>query len=111
MFRSSSYANPNLVSKVTDAVFSGSYQWIVCGNNLPIASETNQDFTATVNGNYAYSIKTTEDPIEFLDPLNLDEVYKVAGQEIWFKYTSLRTKNRCDKARPVSIVEMKVRGK
>jgi uncharacterized delta-60 repeat protein len=30
------------------------YQWISCNNNnLPIAGETNQSFTATVNGSYA----------------------------------------------------------
>jgi len=29
------------------------YQWIDCSNNMPIAGETNQDFTATANGDYA----------------------------------------------------------
>ncbi|MCD6065351.1 MAG: repeat-containing protein [Bacteroidetes bacterium] len=33
-----------------------SYQWIDCAGNLPISSETNQSFTATVNGTYAVII-------------------------------------------------------
>lgn len=33
------------------------YQWIDCNNgNTPIAGETNQDFTATTNGNYAVEV-------------------------------------------------------
>lgn len=31
----------------------GTYQWIDCSNNSPIAGETGQSFTATSNGNYA----------------------------------------------------------
>jgi hypothetical protein len=32
---------------------SGTYQWINCFDNSPIAGETNQSFTADVNGDYA----------------------------------------------------------
>jgi hypothetical protein len=33
------------------------YQWLDCGNNYaPIAGETNQSFTASVNGNYAVEV-------------------------------------------------------
>jgi hypothetical protein len=32
---------------------SGTYQWINCADNLPIAGETNQSFTADANGDYA----------------------------------------------------------
>lgn len=54
-------ANPAPDANVTDnsptltADQSGAdYQWIDCNNgNAPIAGETNQSFTATVNGNYA----------------------------------------------------------
>ncbi|AEA45329.1 T9SS type A sorting domain-containing protein [Fluviicola taffensis] len=36
-----------------------SYQWLNCDNNyIPIVGETNQNFTATANGNYA--VKLTE---------------------------------------------------
>ncbi|WP_298318135.1 T9SS type A sorting domain-containing protein, partial [uncultured Aquimarina sp.] len=34
----------------------GSYQWINCGTNTPIAGENNQSFTATENGSYAVEI-------------------------------------------------------
>lgn len=32
---------------------SGTYQWFNCDTNVPIAGETNQTYTPTVNGNYA----------------------------------------------------------
>jgi len=32
------------------------YQWIDCDNNTPISGATNQDFTATMNGNYAVEL-------------------------------------------------------
>lgn len=31
----------------------GTYQWITCFDNQPIAGETNQNYTATANGDYA----------------------------------------------------------
>jgi hypothetical protein len=39
---------------ITSNATSATYQWIDCNNsNQPIASETNQSFTASVNGNYS----------------------------------------------------------
>lgn len=57
-------------------------------------------------GDCAYTIKTKGEVTEFLDPINLKEEYKADGQSIWFKFTGLRQKNRCDKARPVTINEI-----
>ena len=45
-----SNTSPTLTANQSGA----SYQWLDCDNaNAPIASETGQSFTATVNGNYA----------------------------------------------------------
>lgn len=61
---------------------------------------------SNVEGDCEFTIKTYNEPIEFLDPVNLDQEYKVDGKQVWFKYASLRQKNRCDKARPISINEI-----
>lgn len=45
----------------------------------------------------------------YLDPINLTEYYKKDGQKIWFKFRGLRMMNRCEKANPVSIEEIKER--
>ena len=50
-----------------------------------------------------------EDKPYFLDPINLDESFKKNGQKVWFTFNGLRMMNRCEKANPVSIVEMKKR--
>ncbi len=47
---------------------------------------------------------------ELLDPINIDEKYpELKNSKIWVKYTSLRMKNRCEEARPVTIVDIKKR--
>ncbi len=45
----------------------------------------------------------------FLDPMNIDESFKKNGEKIWFTYSPLRRMNRCVKANPVNIIEMKKR--
>jgi len=45
----------------------------------------------------------------FLDPINLTENFKTGGEKIWFKFTSSRMANRCEKANPVSIIDIKKR--
>ena len=59
-----------------------------------------------IEGNCEYTIKTIDEPIEFLDPFNLSKEFQVDGMLIWFKYTGLREQNRCEKARPIEIVEI-----
>lgn len=44
-----SQSGVTLTADTTGAV----YQWINCSGNTPISGQTNQSFTATVNGNYA----------------------------------------------------------
>lgn len=41
-----------------------------------------------------------------LDPINLEQAFKVNQQKIWVSYRSLRMANRCDKATPVEIIEI-----
>ena len=65
---------------------------------------------STVEGDCPYTIKMEEgDTTYFLDPINLEESYKVQGQQLWFKYAGLRMMNRCDKASPISITEIQKR--
>ena len=45
----------------------------------------------------------------FLDPVNLMEYYQKDGTKIWFKFRGLRMMNRCEKANPISISEIKER--
>ena len=97
-----------------------------CGSTKKVASEDlievsneiesgeflkGQVIFSDVEGDCAYSIKTVGPGAELLDPINLTDEFKIAGQQIWFKYTGLRRANRCEKARPVEINEIKIRTK
>lgn len=42
-----------LGTQLTSNAIGASYQWITCPTNIPISGETNQSFTATINGDYA----------------------------------------------------------
>lgn len=45
-----------------------------------------------------------------LDPINLDKFYKEdIPQKVWVKFSSLRMRNRCDEARPITITEIQKR--
>lgn len=63
-------------------------------------------------GDCPYTIQMPGDKMEFyyLDPLNLEEKYKVDGQKVWVKFNGLRSMNRCDKATPAEIVDIKKGG-
>ena len=41
------------------------------------------------------------------DPINLDKAYMKDGMKVWYKYNPLRMMNRCEKANPVSLEDMK----
>ncbi len=45
----------------------------------------------------------------FLDPINLEDNYKNDGEKVWFKFAGLRRMNRCEKANPISIIEIQKR--
>jgi maltose-binding protein MalE len=63
-------------------------------------------------GDCPYTIQMPGDKMEFyyLDPINLDEAYKKDGLKVWVKYTGLRRMNRCDKATPAEINDIKKGG-
>lgn len=59
-------------------------------------------------GDCAYVIDVDNEGHSFmLDPINLDKSFMKDGQQVWFKFTGLRMMNRCTKANPVNIIEMK----
>lgn len=45
--------------------------------------------------------------VYYYDPINLSEEFKIEGEKIWFKFAGLRRMNRCDKASPINIIEIK----
>lgn len=64
-----------------------------------------------VEGDCEYTIQTYGSEPELLDPTNLDDAFKADGIKVWVKYISLRMANRCDKARPIEIIEIQKREK
>jgi len=52
------------------------------------------DYTISIQNNFYY------------DPVNLKDEFKINGLSVYFKYSLLRMANRCDKANPISIVEI-----
>jgi len=53
-----------------------------------------------------YTIKM-KDGLHY-DPINLEDGYKKDGMAVYFKFRGLRMMNRCPKANPVSIEEMRL---
>jgi len=61
-------------------------------------------------GDCPFTIKLRDNDYSYyLDPINLTEEFKKDGEKIWVKFAGLRMMNRCEKANPVSIIEMHVR--
>ena len=61
-------------------------------------------------GDCAYTIDVDSDDYTYLlDPINLEEKFQKDGAKIWFKFAGLKMMNRCEKANPVSIVEIQER--
>ncbi|WP_347373376.1 hypothetical protein [Aequorivita sp. Q41] len=63
-------------------------------------------------GDCEYTIQMPGDKMEYyyLDPINLEENYKKDGQKVWLKFAGLRRMNRCDKATPAEILDIKKGG-
>ena len=63
----------------------GTYQWIDCATNAPIAGETNQSFTATANGSYAVEVTTANcmgtSACEAITTVGLNEELIVVGMK------------------------------
>ncbi len=45
----------------------------------------------------------------YVDPINLSNKFHTHGQTVWVKYGGLGRMNRCEKAAPVSIIEIENR--
>lgn len=56
----------------------------------------------------AYTIQLEGKDIMY-DPINLDASYQKHNEKIWFTFSPLRRMNRCIKANPISLVDIKKR--
>ena len=56
-------------------------------------------------GDCAYTISA--DNGATYDPINLEDEYKSDGMKVWFTFRGLRMMNRCAKANPIDIEEIK----
>ncbi|RMA57259.1 hypothetical protein [Ulvibacter antarcticus] len=71
------------------------------------------DFTSgtivhsTDENDCAYTIKVSNtENVLYLDPINLENMYMKDGLKVQFQYKSLKMKNRCNKANPISLTKM-----
>jgi len=63
--------------------------------------------TSKIEGDCPIVIKIEgENGSYYLDPINLEDNFKKEGKKIWFKFGPLRRMNRCEKANPISIIEI-----
>ncbi|MDN3722848.1 hypothetical protein QRD02_00515 [Aequorivita sp. SDUM287046] len=58
---------------------------------------------------YTIQLKDGDKDFYYVDPINLDEIFRRNNLTIWVKFNGLRRMNRCEKAAPVSITEIKNR--
>jgi uncharacterized ParB-like nuclease family protein len=62
---------------------------------------------STEEGDCPITIKVEgENGAYYLDPIDLKEDFQIEGEQVWFKYGGLRRMNRCEKANPISIIEI-----
>lgn len=64
---------------------------------------------STKDGDCPYVIKKDGSESVLFDPINIEDSYKKDGMKVWFSYRPLRMMNRCTKANPVELEEMKAR--
>ena len=63
--------------------------------------------TSKIEGDCPITIKVQgKDAPYFLDPINLENIEINEGENIWFKFAGLMMMNRCEKANPISIIEI-----
>lgn len=58
---------------------------------------------------YTIQLKDGDKDFYYVDPINLDEKFNTDGQTVWVKFGGLNRMNRCEKAAPVSIIEIEKR--
>ena len=64
---------------------------------------------SNADGDCPFVIKTDGKETLMYDPINITDDYKKDGMKIWFTFRGLRMMNRCDKANPVELIEMKAK--
>ena len=57
----------------------------------------------------AYTISLEGKDNLMYDPINLDAIYQKHNEKIWFTFSPLRRMNRCVKANPISLMDVKKR--
>ncbi|QIE59591.1 hypothetical protein G5B37_08450 [Rasiella rasia] len=63
---------------------------------------------STAENDCPYVIKSEIDGATVMyDPTNLEQGFMKDGMKVWYKYSPLRMMNRCDKASPVNLTEIK----
>ena len=55
----------------------------------------------------AYTLKTDGEDNILYDPINLDKKYEKHDEKVWFTFSPLRMMNRCEKANPIYITDIK----
>lgn len=58
---------------------------------------------------YTIQLKNEKQGFYYVDPINLDKKFSTDEKTVWVKLTWLRRMNRCKKAVPVEITEIKNR--
>lgn len=58
---------------------------------------------------YTIQLKADEKEFYYVDPINLEQSFRRNNQTVWVKFNGLRRMNRCEKAAPVEITEIKNR--
>ncbi|MEM0519119.1 MULTISPECIES: hypothetical protein [Aequorivita] len=64
---------------------------------------------STAEGDCEYVIALEDDRTVMFDPVNLLGNFKTHGMRVWFTFRSLKMPNRCDKANPISITDIRER--
>lgn len=62
---------------------------------------------STAEGDCEYTIETEDG--RMFDPINMDEKFRKAGTEILFRFGALRMANRCEKANPINIIDIRMK--
>jgi hypothetical protein len=62
-----------------------------------------------IEGDCTYTIQVEDSDSILLDPINMNERFKLNQEKIWFTYTPLKMMNRCEKANPVSLIDTQKR--
>ena len=58
---------------------------------------------------YTIQLKDGDEGFYYVDPINLEKAFMKDKRTVWVKFNGLRRMNRCEKANPAEIVELKDR--